>query len=804
MKKKITTVLCVLLMLYVYTGYPGKTALAEGHEVIFGTLTYSSAVSENGIGDSFYYSDAWLSGSLEKRNDHLALISAQLCAASDSLETIAMLKKLGFSDAGGKRFDSEDSRDCAYVTGTKTITMDSGTRTVRVVVFQSHSYGEKGWLQNLTVNPEEGSSEEHAGYSAAARIFLEDYDRMLPEDNTLLWICGMSRGGAVANVVSAYLLEQENAPEFICFTFEAPATTQREEAHAEAYRRIYNYFSDDDPVTMIPMWGMTRFGTDIRINTEAPAQLKAILGKMNTDAVEYIEKGDVNALSGDARTFITSLIGKLMLIVPERDNYSAVQNISLPEGSTAEYSFQISLKALCHILYSKNKPDSDSLYELLDKIPDVVWAYLAETWVAENYPENSDELLQEAAQKRWEAAGACVDIIPEEIRESVHREDFYALLRLISPLLVDQSLMTDGWLLPETTELEDSGLINYSELVAAGGNSSLLIRSHQPDLILARMKLLAPAPMFAEYALEIPAPAAGDNADATPAEILAQNDDSSESWMRIEKAAWLSDGEETLADQRVHYLEATVTSIGHLVPDDFRFTVNGAEPLAQEIRYENGATLIDGIWAFRLGEPTPMAVRFDMTGHGETPGPYAVESGTILRYARTQPADPGMVQDSQGTWDFKGWADKNGTNWEDVAAVSDVTLYASWSRVIDDVALTCAIPRRGDTAEDVLQSVALPDDLPVEITGTGLYDADTWEHVETIGDADTYLLIVFIKPEDGTRFICETTEDGETVYSGNLTVNGQKPDNVFLTSNTDDGITQWELDIEYSFQPEES
>ena len=35
-----------------------------------------------------------------------------------------------------------------------------------------------------------------------------------------------------------------------------------------------------------------------------------------------------------------------------------------------------------------------------------------------------------------------------------------------------------------------------------------------------------------------------------------------------------------------------------------------------------------------------------------------------------------------------------------------------------------------------------------------------------------------------------------------LTVNGQQPDNVYLTSNTDNGITQCELEIDYSFRPE--
>ena len=32
--------------------------------------------------------------------------------------------------------------------------------------------------------------------------------------------------------------------------------------------------------------------------------------------------------------------------------------------------------------------------------------------------------------------------------------------------------------------------------------------------------------------------------------------------------------------------------------------------------------------------------------------------------------------------------------------------------------------------------------------------------------------------------------------------NGQQPDDVYLSGNTDNGITQWELETDYSFRPE--
>ena len=804
MKRRITLVLCVMMAMVFCVGCFGKAAKAEDHGIVFGTLTYSSAISGSPVGDSFYYSDEWLLGVPGEQNDQLALISAQLAAASDETEASAFLEKIGFSNIERNRFDSADSMDCAYVTGTKSITTDAGSRSVRVVVFQGHSYGEKGWLQNVTVNPEKGVSAEHAAYAAAAQIFLEDYDRMPQEDNTILWLCGLSRGGAVANVASAYLLEREDAPELVCFTFEAPATTQRKEAHGEIYRYIFNYLSDNDPVTMIPMWGMTRFGTEILINTEMPSELKSVLMKMNSDAVEYMEQGDISALDGDVRAFVTSILEKLMLLIPDRQSYSAINMLSLQETGVIEYSIQDSLKAVIRLLYNDNKPDRDSLQDLLDWIPDAAWAYLAEAWVAENNPENSEELLQEAAQKRWNVAGVCMDIMPEEAREIIHREDLYALLRMISPLLVDHSLMTEGWKLPERESLEETGFVNYATLIAAGGNSSLLILSHQPDVILARMKRLVPAPAFVEYNLKLSDPKAGDSAEKTPDEIRSQMDSSPGSWLWIEKASWLSSGDDILADQRVHYLGVTLAAVGHLIPDDFRFTVNGAEPIAQEIRYENGIALIDGVWLFRLGDPAPASVRFDMTGHGSAPEPCTVESGTMLRYASMQLPDPGIIRDEQGTWEFSEWTYEDGTDWKDAVAVEDITLHASWIRIIDDIALTFTVPRRGDSGEEVLRFVSLPDGLPLEWDGVYLYNDDSWEDVEEIKEDETYILRGSIKNVgENSCFLTETTEDGDAFYAGILTVNGQKPDSFELYSNTDNGVTEWEISFVYSFRLEE-
>ena len=802
MKKTIAIALCAVMLETVCALWQGMTAQAEGKEILFGTYDYASAVSGGGVGDSYYYSDEWFLESPEERNDALALVSAQLAAASDGAQTAELLRKLGFSDVVQARFDSEDARDCAYVTGIKAVKAHDGKRTVRAVVFQGHSYGAKGWLQNVTVNPEEGVSEEHAAYAEAARIFLEDYDAMPGEENGIVWLCGLSRGGAVANVVSAYLLEREDAPELVCFTFEAPATTQRDDAQGGKYLCIYNYLSDDDPVTMIPMWGMKRFGTEIRIDTETPEELGSVLEKTNPDAALYAEEAYANAPEDGIGPILTGIIGQLTLTIPEREEYSAVHTVSLGEEETFTYTFQDGLKAICRMMLEGNGGGLGSLSDLYGCLPDIVWSYLAEAWAEENDAPDSAKLLMKAAKTRWVAAELGLELLPEEIAKNLRKEDLYAIFRLLSPMLVNRSMMTRGWELPEREGIDGTGFMDLSELIRVWASSSRLILSHQPDVILARMKLLAPAPAFKEYSLKITDPSAGDSVLAAPDEIFAQS--GSEDWLRISKAEWLSGGDEQLIDDSIHYLHAAAASVGHLVPDDFRFTINGAEPDVQEIRHENGICVIDGVWSFRIGEPAEAAVRFDAAGHGETPEAYAVEAGTMLRYAQYQPVDPGTVSDGEGTWDFDGWTDDEGNDWKDLIVREDVTLRAGWKQVIDDIDLTFAIPRRGDRMEDALLGVALPEGMPLEFNGISIVDEKTWEPMEVIGDEDEYLLMVFIKPEKGYRFLSAITEDGDSIYTGSVTINGVPLDSVSLSCEIDGDEIIWSLMCEYSFRPEEA
>ncbi|MBO4367825.1 MAG: transglutaminase domain-containing protein, partial [Clostridia bacterium] len=113
-----------------------------------------------------------------------------------------------------------------------------------------------------------------------------------------------------------------------------------------------------------------------------------------------------------------------------------------------------------------------------------------------------------------------------------------------------------------------------------------------------------------------------------------------------------------------------------------------------------------------------------------------------------------------------------------------------------------AIPRREDKMEDALLGVTLPEGIPLEFNGISIVDEETWEPMEVIGNEDVYLLTVFMMPEEGYRFLSETTEDGETVYTGRVTINGEPLDSAVLFCNIDNDEITWSLMCEYRFRPE--
>ncbi len=511
MKKQRNRILSITLSLLLLTGIFPCTALAiEEPSYEYGIGEYYSAITKDYVTDRFEYTDQWFFENAVSRNDRLALISAQLAAsAADAIHGTEFLRALGFENAEAKRYQSEQSDDCAYNIGTKTLSAEGKNVTLAAVVFQGAEYGSEGWQQNVCVNGEtEGAPNipDHVAFSRAADYFLSDLADLDLSGEVIFWLTGQSRGGAIANLAAARLCQntgtdgKKSSPLVFACTFESPATTDSTDAHEPVFRGIHNYICDDDLVTMLPVWGMTRYGQDILFNTATIEEVRTELKEQNPDAFALAQNYSAELFGGDVRAYAHGLADKLALSVPERAEYSTIHTdlyVTEDETMRIDYSYQNGLQAFCHIAFENgNNSLSRIMMPLFTILPDLTYSYLEEVYANEKKPADSALLRSDAVRKRWNAAIILYHTIAENSGNPLFsQEDLYALLKILSPLFIDTTAVTgpDGTLPDYNEEITDYfDLAGVLALTSAG--SSTLLFSHQPDMILARLKLLAPSP----------------------------------------------------------------------------------------------------------------------------------------------------------------------------------------------------------------------------------------------------------------------------------------------------------------------
>lgn len=123
------------------------------------------------------------------------------------------------------------------------------------------------WHSNFDI----GFSAEHRGFSRAAdfaELLTGDYifTRAIGMEPRFI-ITGVSRGGAVANILAKRLCERYGTDSVWAYTFASPnVTISRRRADC---RCIFNLVRDEDVFTRIPLegWGYSRYGRDIRLKT---------------------------------------------------------------------------------------------------------------------------------------------------------------------------------------------------------------------------------------------------------------------------------------------------------------------------------------------------------------------------------------------------------------------------------------------------------------------------------------------------------------------------------------------------------
>ena len=135
-----------------------------------------------------------------------------------------------------------------------------GGRTVIAAVTCGQGY-KKEWAGNMKI----GKGYRHQGFSTGARKLerhIADYvEENGIEGKKVLWITGMSRAGAIANITAADAIQSGEYDDVYAYLFGVPRVTKK----PVKYAGIYNICGQYDAVPAIPMqsWGYERYGIDL-------------------------------------------------------------------------------------------------------------------------------------------------------------------------------------------------------------------------------------------------------------------------------------------------------------------------------------------------------------------------------------------------------------------------------------------------------------------------------------------------------------------------------------------------------------
>ncbi len=476
-KSKVSVLLAVLLSAVLLC------ACGSSYEYTTGDVDWYSTYNKGDkiIHDTYYYSDDWFKDKAEKDNEELALASMQLTASAVSGDEngagAAFLKSMGFDEVGFSDFTSADPDDFNYTWGKKTL--DDGTVLVAVAVqssSQDMAVKNKGWKQNFTVNGD-SSSGEHYAYAKAVDKMIDGIADLGKGDKVKYWLTGHSRGGAIANVLAAHLpdkLGDRNAGIY-AYTFEAPATVDEETAAAGGFKYIHNYLCSDDFVTMIPGWGMTRYGdphelTDKKRDEELSDELKSLGSEAADHKMRIVVKSDADRLAAN-----------IAAAVPTRADYSKerTDKVTASDGTVHEitYTYQDSMVKLMDFIFSGDgDPENPPLKKLMSSKDEVMdsASHLAEGLKLANAG-------KDPSAEYWTATEGIYKAMQEnDAAGELTEEDLYKILCLAAPVLIDFP--------------EGSSEPSYDLLTDVAGYSGDLTYSHQFDTVIARLKLLAPAP----------------------------------------------------------------------------------------------------------------------------------------------------------------------------------------------------------------------------------------------------------------------------------------------------------------------
>ena len=245
--------------------YPRMSALFSDGGPRTGTDVYyyrDSWFNLNPIAEGAEGDAAWAAGLSD-----LAVLSMQMSLTIGgegenwAQYSAALLQKLGFEDIETNYNAADPPAELALFAHKKI-----GSRDLVFVLPRGNDYG-KNWVYNFDVGSGSG---DHAGFRKAAdgiEDYLIDYlSRTAVSEDCKYWITGYSRGAAIANLIGKDIADQrstsggwdtEKQKDLFVFTFACPKVSELQSSTADDYPCIYNFFSVNDIVALLPPENMT-------------------------------------------------------------------------------------------------------------------------------------------------------------------------------------------------------------------------------------------------------------------------------------------------------------------------------------------------------------------------------------------------------------------------------------------------------------------------------------------------------------------------------------------------------------------
>ncbi len=177
---------------------------------------------------------------------------------------VSLYNDLNFENVDSNYPDPEYN-SIGYTIGKRTLKYGNDTTTLIAVTIRSGGYGIE-WGGNFNI----GNFNYHYGFNEGALTALQVLRNYISSNNITgkkkIWICGYSRGAAVANLLAAKLddgsINGITNKDVYAYCFECPRNTFAYNAHNAKYNNIFSIVNPIDLVTQVApaYFGYTTYG----------------------------------------------------------------------------------------------------------------------------------------------------------------------------------------------------------------------------------------------------------------------------------------------------------------------------------------------------------------------------------------------------------------------------------------------------------------------------------------------------------------------------------------------------------------